>query len=134
MVPGADPSILAALPLFDDLSESERDEVAAWFEAREVGEDVKLVGEGTTGHSFFVICDGEVSVKAGEDEIATLGSGDFFGELALLATGRRTATVMTTKPSHLLVLFGNDFTRLQTKYPAIAAELEATMERRLHRS
>jgi len=133
-VPGADPSVLAALPLFDSLSESELAEVAAWFEARDVGEDVKLVGEGTTGHSFFVICDGEVSVKAGGDEIATLGPGEFFGELALLATGRRTATVTTTKPSHLLVLFGNDFARLRTKYPAIAAELEETMKQRLQPS
>ena len=132
-VPGADPRDLAALPLFDALSESELAEVAAWFEARDVGQDVKLVGEGTTGHSFFVIVDGEVLVTAGGDEIATLGPGDFFGELALLATGRRTATVTTTKPSHLLVLFGTDFTRLRAQYPAVAAGLEATMEERLQR-
>lgn len=132
-VPGADPRDLAALPLFDALSESELAEVAAWFEARDVGNDVKLVGEGTTGHSFFVIVDGGVSITAGGDEIATLGSGDFFGELALLATGRRTATVTTTKPSRLLVLFGNDFTRLRAQYPAIAAELEVTVEERLQR-
>ncbi len=132
-MPGADPTELAPLPLFDSLSEPERAEVAAWFEAREVAAGVKLVGEGTTGHSFFVIRDGEVAVTADGDEIATLGSGDFFGEVALVAAGRRTATVTTTKPSRLLVLFGNDFTRLRTRYPAVAAELEATMERRLQR-
>ena len=130
---GADPSDLAALPFFGSLSVSELAEVAAWFEARDVDEGVKLVGEGTTGHSFFVIRDGEVSVTAGGDEIATLGAGDFFGELALLATGRRTATVTTTRPSHMLVLFGDDVTRLRTRYAAIAAELEATMEQRLQR-
>ena len=65
---------------------------------------------------------------------ATLGSGDFFGEVALLTTGRRTASVTTTKPTKLLVLFGSDFTRLRTRHPAVAAEIEAAMERRLRRS
>ena len=123
---------LAALPLFRSLSEPELTEVAAWFEAREVGAGVKLVGEQTTGHSFFVIRDGGVTVDG--DAIATLGSGDFFGEVALLATGRRTASVTTTKPTKLLVLFGSDFTRLRTRHPAVAAEIEAAMERRLRRS
>jgi CRP-like cAMP-binding protein len=132
-VPGADPSDLLSLPLFDSLSETELTEVAAWFEVRQVGAGVKLVGEGATGHSFFVISDGEVKVSAQDEEIATLDAGDFFGELALLGELRRTATVTTAKPSRLLVLFGNDFTRLRTNYPAIAAELEATMQRRLRR-
>lgn len=133
-MPGADPSDLASLPLFDSLSESEQAEVAGWFEMREVGAGVKLVGEGATGHSFFVISDGELAVTADGDEIATLGPGDFFGELALLAAGRRTATVTTTRPSRVLVLFGTDFNRLRTRYAAIAAELEAAMQRRLRQS
>ncbi|HET8750948.1 MAG TPA: cyclic nucleotide-binding domain-containing protein [Gaiellaceae bacterium] len=131
---GADPSDLASLPLFSSLSEPERAEIASWFEAREVGTHVKLVGEGATGHSFFVIRDGEVVVTAHDEEIATLRAGDFFGEFALLGAGRRTATVTTTKPSSVLVLFGTDFNRLRARYPAIAAEIEATMERRLQRS
>jgi CRP-like cAMP-binding protein len=132
-VPGADPADLAPLPLFDSLSETELAEVAAWFEARDVAAGVRLTGEGTTGYSFFVIRDGEVAVTANGEELATLGPGDFFGEVALLGAGRRTATVTTTKPAHLLVLFGNDFARLRTRYPAIAAELEAMMEQRLGR-
>jgi CRP-like cAMP-binding protein len=132
-VPGADPSDLASLPLFDSLSEPEREEVAAWFEVREVAAGIKLVGEGATGHSFFVIGDGAVSVTAHGEEIATLETGDYFGELALLGELRRTASVTTTKPSRLLVLFGTDFTRLRTRYPAVAAELESTMQRRLGR-
>jgi voltage-gated potassium channel len=133
-MPGADPAELASLPLFRSLSESELAELAAWFEAREVDAGVRLVGAGTTGHSFFVIRDGEVTVTADGEEFATLGSGEFFGELALLATGRRTATVTTTKASRLLVLFGNDFARLRTRHPGVAAELETSMERRLRRS
>ena len=133
-MPGTDASDLTSLPLFGSLSDSERAEVAAWFEMKEIGAGVKLVGEGATGHSFFMICEGEVAVTEHGDVIATLRAGDFFGEVALLGAGRRTATVTTTQPSQVLVLFGNDFTRLRTRFPAVAAELEAAMQRRLQRS
>lgn len=130
-MPGAASSDLESLPLFGSLSESDRAEIAAWFEVREVGEAVRLVGEGATGYSFFVVQYGGVAVTAHGEEVATLGAGEFFGELALLGAGRRTATVTTTEPSRVLVLFGNDFKRLRTRFPAIAAELEAAMRRRL---
>lgn len=130
----ADPADLASLPLFGSLSETELAEVATWFETKEVGAGVRLVGEGTTGHSFFVIAAGEVTVATRDEEIATLGAGDFFGELALLRAGRRMATVTTTVPSRVLVLFGTDFGRLRTKYPEVSAELEAVLQRRLERS
>jgi CRP-like cAMP-binding protein len=133
-MPGADPSDLAALPLFESLSDTERAEVAGWFEVREVGAGVRLVGEGATGYSFFVIEAGEATVTAHGDEIATLRMGEYFGELALLGTGKRTASVTTTKPSRILVLFGNDFTRLRTRFPAVAAQLEAAVRRRLQRA
>lgn len=131
---GPHPSDLASLPLFGSLSDAELAEVAAWFEVREVGADVRLVGEGTTGNAFFVIWDGEVAVTSQGEEIQRLGAGEFFGEMALLGTGRRTASVTTTKPSRMLVLFGGDFTRLRTRFPAIAAEFEAAMQRRVRRA
>lgn len=130
----ADPSDLASVPLFGSLSETELAELATWFEAKEVGAGVRLVGEGTTGHSFFVIGAGEVTVSTRDEEIATLRAGDFFGELALLRAGRRMATVTTTVPSRVLVLFGTDFARLRTTYPEISAKLEAAMQQRLERS
>jgi cAMP-binding proteins - catabolite gene activator and regulatory subunit of cAMP-dependent protein kinases len=130
-VPSAGPSDLASVPLFGSLSEPERAEIAAWFEVKEVGPGVRLVGEGATGNAFFVIGEGEVAVSAGGTEFATLGPGDFFGELALLRAGRRTATVTTTAPSRILVLFRNDFARLQAAHPRVAADLEAALQQRL---
>jgi hypothetical protein len=59
LVPTAGPSDLATVPLFASLSESQLAEVAGWFEAKEVGGGVQLVGEGATGYSFFVIGEGE---------------------------------------------------------------------------
>jgi len=130
-VPTAGPSELAAVPLFASLSESELAEVAGWFEVKEVGAGAQLVSEGATGYSFFVIGEGEVAVTLHDLEPVRLGPGDFFGEIALLGGLRRMATVTTTKPSRVLVMFGHDFARLQDAYPGVAAELENTMRRRL---
>jgi CRP-like cAMP-binding protein len=109
------------------------DELAAipLFVERDVGAGVRLIGEGATGASLYVLVAGHVSITIGGDEIRTLGPGEVFGELALLAEGRRTATVTTTEPSRVLVLFGNDVERLRTDYPEVAAEIEASMRSRL---
>jgi CRP/FNR family transcriptional regulator, cyclic AMP receptor protein len=132
-VPSADPRELAEVPLFESLSEPERAEVAARFEVKEVGPGVRLVTEGATGLSFFILQQGVASVTAGDEEIASLRPGDFFGEIAL-RHGRRTATVTTTSPVRLLVLFGDDFRRLEADFPAVAAEIEAATKKRLEQS
>jgi len=119
------------VPLFGSLSEPELAEVAAWFEVKDVGPGVRLVGEGATGFSFFIIGEGEVAVTAQGEAIATLGPGEFFGEMALLGEGRRKATVTTTTPVRVLVVFGDDFRRLQENYPGIAAGVEVAMQKRL---
>jgi CRP-like cAMP-binding protein len=66
-------------------------------------------------------------VSAPGNQIRELGPGDYFGEVAILGDGRRSATVTTTTPSQLLVLFGTEFRRLQEDQPEIAARLEAAM-------
>ena len=106
-------SDLADVPLFASLTDSERAEIAAWFEVKNVACGVRLVGEGATGSTFFVLPKGGWSVTANGELIASLGPSDFFGEMALLGAGRRTATVTTTSEARVLVFFGDDFRRLQ---------------------
>jgi CRP-like cAMP-binding protein len=130
-MPTASPADLAAIPLFAALSESELAELAGWFEAKDVSPGVRLVGEGATGYSFFVVSSGEAAVTAGGEQIASLGAGDFFGEMALLGPGRRKATVTTASPARVLVLFGTDFRRLQASHPDITDKIEAAMGKRL---
>jgi CRP/FNR family cyclic AMP-dependent transcriptional regulator len=130
-VPSADPAELAEVPLFGSLSEAELADVAARFEVKVVERGVRLVGEGATGSSFFVLREGGVSVTAGGEEIASFGPGDFFGEMALLGHGRRSASVTTTSPVRVLVLFGDDFRYLRATFPGVGAEIEAEMQKRL---
>lgn len=122
---------LAGLPLFEPLSDSDRQEVARWFEQRTADEGVRLIGEGAAGYSFFVLTEGSAVATSGDTKLAELGPGDFFGEVAILGESRRTATVTTTAPAKLLVMFGSDFRMLQQAQPGIAARVEEVMQDRL---
>jgi CRP-like cAMP-binding protein len=127
------PIELAAIPLFSSLDSDGLDELATWFETKTASAGVKLCGEGASGYSFFVLVDGNAVVTSEGNELATLGPGDFFGEIAILDGGRRTATVTTTTPAELLVLFGAEFRQLQQAHPAIAAQLEQAVATRTER-
>lgn len=116
---------LAGIPLFDTLEPDERAAIAPWFELEDVSPGMKLTGEGASGYSFYVLRDGAATVTIDGIEVRTLGPGDFFGELALLGDGRRTATVTTTSLSQVLVLFGTEFRQLQQEFPELAARIES---------
>jgi CRP/FNR family transcriptional regulator, cyclic AMP receptor protein len=118
---------LAGIPLFDSLEPDERATIAPWFELESVSAGVSLTGEGASGYSFFILRDGAATVTVNGSEVRTLGPGDFFGELALLGDGRRTATVTTDTPSQVLVLFGTEFRRLQQERPEIAERIESAL-------
>jgi len=127
----ADAADLAGLQLFEDLNADQLVELAGWFDVRTVGPGIELVSEGASGYSFFVLLEGgAVVTAAGRPSVAVCEPGDFFGEIAILGDSRRTATVTTTKPSRLLVLFGTDFRRLQEAHPAVAARLEEAVAQR----
>jgi CRP-like cAMP-binding protein len=124
-------SQLAAIPLFESSSSSDLDELAPWFDVQITGEDVRLIGEGSSGYSFFILTQGSAAVTTSDGAHADLGPGDFFGEIAILGDGRRTATVTTTSPSQLLVMFGTEFRRLQQAHPDIAGRIEEAMRQRV---
>jgi voltage-gated potassium channel len=118
---------LVGIPLFDMLEPDERATIAPWFELQEVSPGINLTGEGASGYEFFVLRDGTATVTINGIDVRTLGPGDFFGELAILGDGRRTATVTTTSPAHVLVLFGTEFRRLQQEYPEAAERIESAL-------
>ena len=126
-MPAATAADLAGIPLFDTLDADGRTAIAPWFELEDVSPGVKLIGEGASGYSFFVLRAGTATVTINGMEVRTLGAGDFFGELAILGDGQRTATVTTTAPSQVLVLFGTEFRRLQQELPEIAATIESNL-------
>jgi CRP-like cAMP-binding protein len=122
---------LAGIPLFESLEESELQRLASWFSSRTADEGAHLCGEGASGYSFFILTEGSAVVTANGATLGRLGPGDFFGEISMLTGSRRSATVTTTSPAQLLVMFGSDFRQLEQAQPEIAARIEEAMRRRL---
>jgi CRP-like cAMP-binding protein len=131
-VPSAAPTDLASVPLFASLADADLVEIAPWFEVREAGPGERLVNGGSTeDRCFFVIKEGEVTVTGLGHTIASLGPGEFFGEMALLGYSQHIATVKAPSRASLLVLSSGDFDRLRESYPGVAAEIGAVMDGRL---
>jgi CRP-like cAMP-binding protein len=90
-----------------------------------------LVNEGSIGHEFFLILDGTATVRRNGRKIATLGPGQYFGELAVLDRAPRNATVVADGPMKLLVLGQREFSALLDTVPGVAHKLLRSMAERL---
>ncbi len=85
--------VLARVPLFADLDESELRNIASVFKERRFSAGETVIQQGSGAAAFFVIDSGEVTVQVDGIERRTLKAGDYFGEMALIDAGTRTATV-----------------------------------------
>jgi CRP-like cAMP-binding protein len=126
-----DPSRIRTVPLFADLSDEERAEIAHKLDERHVEQGRHLTTEHGAGYFFFVIEQGTAEVSHDGVVVATLGPGDFFGEAAILETTRRTADVIAVTEMTLLEMFGADFAMLNAHSPAVKAAIDAAMAQRL---
>ena len=90
-----------------------------------------LTEEGSAGHEFFFIVKGTAAVKRKGRKVATLGPGKYFGELALLDRGPRSATVVAETDMELLVLEQRHFLGLLDTMPSLARKLLGAMAARL---
>ena len=115
------PAELASIPLFASLSEAEREQVAGWFEPRTAAEGCTLAGEGATGYCFFVLAEGQAAVSPNGSQLATLGPGDFFGEMALFDRSPRSATIQADSDTVLLVLDRAALAKMTEVSPRAAA-------------
>ena len=118
-----DGSRLSAIPLVAGLTDRELATVAsaASEASAEVGQS--LAAEGDFGHALYVIESGTATVTADGEPLRELGPGDVFGEIAVLASGRRTSSVVATSPMRLIVLFKRDVWALERSAPTAAERL-----------
>jgi CRP/FNR family transcriptional regulator, cyclic AMP receptor protein len=122
---------LKDVPLFSACSEKDLEQVAKRAEDVTVEAGKVLVSEGAAGAEFFVILDGNATVSRHGKEVATLGAGDFFGDLALLDRAPRNATVTAVTPMELAVLGQREFSGLIDEVPGFSHKLLAGLARRL---
>jgi CRP-like cAMP-binding protein len=122
--------MLSRVPLFERLNGRALSHVERLVDEIDMPAGRALTREGLSGREFFIILDGNVSVSRGGETVATLGPGDFFGEIALLDGGPRTATATTSTPCRLLVLAHREFDSLLAEHVEVrAAVLEALAQR-----
>ncbi|MFO7591732.1 MAG: cyclic nucleotide-binding domain-containing protein [Acidimicrobiia bacterium] len=122
---------LAQIPLFAGLSKKELAAVSGLATRLDLPAGKELTKQGETGNEFLIILDGEVDVIIDGNVVATRGSGDYFGEIALLSERPRTATVVAKTPIAIEVIGRREFRALVDDQPAIEAQLRAVMAERL---
>jgi CRP-like cAMP-binding protein len=105
---------LARVPLFYGLNKRQLSNLAKRMVDRKYGADEAIVTQGRGGEGFFIVVSGNTKVireraDGSQVQVNAFGPGDFFGELALLDDGPRTASVITTEPTECLALTRWDF-------------------------
>lgn len=126
-----DAARLKTIPLFSDLSKRQVEQLAVWTDEVDLPAGKKLLDEATFAYEFVVIESGSAAVSIEGRHVNDLGPGDFFGEIALLKTPRRTASVETSSPMRAAVITGANFRAMIQEFPEIAEKVRAVMEERI---
>ncbi len=122
---------LRRVPLFDDLDETELQQLAGAMHELTYDAGAPVTIEGATGDAFFVLESGAAEVVVDGDVRRTLGPGDHFGEIALMQGAGRTATVRAASDLRCLALSPTDFREVVEGNPALAWKVMQSLSERL---
>lgn len=125
---------LQRVPLFADLDRREMQSLASSFKERKFDNGETVTSEGAGGVGFFIIDDGEATVTIGGEERARLGPGDYFGELALIDEGTRTATITAESDMRCYGLTSWEFRPLVESNSQIAWKLLQSLAKQLRQA
>ena len=128
---GAPVAALQRVPLFTDLSADEVEQIALLFKERHFSSGETIVKEGSDGAAFFLIDSGEATVSVGGAERASLKPGDYFGEIALIDEGTRSATITATSEVVCYGLTFWEFRPLVLENAAIGWQLLQSLAKKL---
>lgn len=123
--------VLHQIDLFSSLDRKTLELIGSITTQIDRPEGTILVREGAPGLEAFVVVDGEASVTRDGKEIATVGPGGFFGEMALVDNEPRVATVTSKTPMRLLVLNQREFNSLLDQVPDVTKQILAGVQERL---
>jgi CRP/FNR family cyclic AMP-dependent transcriptional regulator len=119
------------VPLFADLDDAELARLADRFVERSFKEGDVVVEEGATGTSVFVIVNGNAAVSVGNELKASLGPGDYFGEMAVMDDGTRSASIIAATDLDVCFLTPWEFRPFVEEHPEVAWKLLRSLARRL---
>ncbi len=120
--------LLRKVPVFQGIEEKQFETISTYLRARTFPRGSHMIEQGASGSSMFLIARGiaNVFIRSGDEtsQVATLYSGDFFGEGAMLHEGQRNATIIAATPCSVYELRGEDLDRICEHHPAIRREVE----------
>jgi len=125
---------LGKVPLFRACSKQDLRRIARLADYDTAKSGDVIVREGQRGNELFVIVSGEAEVARGDEVVATLTAGDYFGELAVLHPAPRTATVTATTDIELLIVTARELAILLSDVPLLARKLLSGMASRIQES
>ncbi len=119
--------LLAKVPLFEGLSSKQLREVSNLTTRMNIRAGRHLTEQGAFGQEFLIVIDGSVDVIIDDVVVASLGAGQFFGEIALLEDRPRTATVVATSDVTVDIIGRREFADMLEVQPQIAERLRQAM-------
>jgi CRP-like cAMP-binding protein len=125
---------LEQVPLLEELSKRDRQQLAKALKERTFRSGQEIVIEGRTGVGFFIILEGKAAVTIGGKLIQALGPGDYFGEMALLDGGQRTATITADGELRCATMTAWDFKSFVLSNPKVAWAMLQTLAQRVRTS
>jgi len=125
--------LLQRVPIFAGVEPDELEHLASSTEEIDAPAGTELTHEGRYEGYVFVVISGTVAIERGGRTVDTIGPGDFFGEIAAVDGGPRTATARTIDDSRLLTMTHEHFYEVLETSPELQAAVMAAMEERLRR-
>ena len=122
---------IAGFGLFADLATPQLQRIAHLFEEEVYPEGARVLRQGLSGSAFHIILDGEASVVIDGEQRATLGRGDFFGEVSILLGEPPVADIVASRPLRCLVLAGPKVQSVLLDNPPVMYRMLQAQARRL---
>lgn len=128
--------ILKQVPIFRTLGKESIDFIVERLKFKTFDKDEVVCKIGDQGDAMYIIITGNVNIciyaaDGNEQVVATLGPGDYFGEMALLTGEPRSATVKTSEPAEMFLLYKNDFDIILERFPSISLNMGKIVSKRL---
>ncbi len=122
---------LGGVPLFQGVKKKELKKLAGRMQERSFDEGEAITTQGKSGIGFFVIEDGNATVSVDGEIVRTLGPGEYFGEVALIDSGPRSATIVATTDLRCQGLTAWEFRPFVEGHPEVAWPMLETLASRL---
>src|SRR4051794_35866606 len=124
-------TVLSQVPLFSSCNAKELKSIARLTTGLRLPTGTVVTRQGAIGHQFAVITEGTAEVAIDDRVVATLGAGDFFGEISLLDGGDQTATITATSDLAVEIIGHAEFTQFLRESPSVTRNIMRGIASRL---